>query len=153
MENIKKYYCESCNKTYKTYKILWYHKKTQHKIINDNDITDISPNSSKNPPISSFLPPISSDLLQTTINDDNNLDDNLELKCEYCNKTFSRIDNLKRHENDRCKKKEAIIKENEELKLKLSTIDSQLAELKNLLLVKINKECKAHPRTIGFIAV
>ncbi len=142
MKNIKKYYCESCNKTYKTYKTFWYHNKTQHKIINDNDIDDIPPKSSEITPISSILPPKSSDLLQNNINDDNNLYDNLELKCEYCNKKFSRIDNLKRHESDRCKKKALIIKENEKLQLALS----EIAELKKLLLVKMNKECKAHPK-------
>ncbi len=144
MENINKYYCNSCNKKYKSYKTFWYHNKTQHQIINDTDMIDTNLENLKNPPISSKNPPNSSNLLQNNKNDDNNLDDNIELKCEYCNKKFSRIDNLKRHENDRCKKKEAIIKESEMLKKALSEIE----ELKKILLVKMNKECKAHPRTI-----
>jgi hypothetical protein len=133
MEMDNKYYCDSCDKKYKSYKTFWYHNKTQHKIINDTENIILPPKPSCLPPKTSNLPPKTSNLLQNNINKNDNLDDNLRLECEYCKKKFSRLDNLKRHDNGRCKKKELIIKENEELKLALSQID----ELKRILLVKM----------------
>ncbi len=144
MEINKKYYCDSCDKYYKTYKTLWFHNKTHHKIIDDDEIIDIPENNLNSPEYNLNFP-------------ENNLNspeyelvcsDKKSFLCEYCNKKFTRIDNMHVHQSNSCKKKELIIKENEELKLKLSNIDSQVDELKRILLVKMNKECKAHPRTI-----
>ncbi len=144
MENINKYYCKSCNKQYKSYKTFWYHNKTHHKIINDTNITTTPPINSDLPPITSNITPNNSKILPVKSTEHANINNILELKCEYCNKIFTRIDNLNRHINNRCKKKELVIKEKDELKIALSTIE----ELKSLLLVKMNKDCKAHPRTI-----
>jgi hypothetical protein len=144
MENIKKHYCESCNKTYKTYKTFWYHNKTQHKIINDNDIDDNPPKNLEIPEINLDQPVKNLKIPENDLGDSNKI----QYSCEFCNKKFTRIDNMHVHQSNSCKKKLIIIKENEELKIKLSNIDLQLEELKKLLLVKMNKECKAHPRTI-----
>jgi hypothetical protein len=144
MENIHKYYCNSCNKQYKSYKTFWYHNKTQHKIINDDDIITDPPEILKIPENTLNIPD------ENLILTENDILDIKKKKyiCEYCNKKFTRIDNMHFHQSSSCKKKEAIIKENEEIKLKLTKLDLQLEEFKKLLLVKMNKECKAHPRTI-----
>ena len=147
MENNKTHYCDCCNKYYKTYKTLWFHNKTHHKIIDGGKNITLPPNELISPDTHLNFP-------------ENNLNspecdlvcsDKKSVLCEYCNKKFTRIDNMHVHQSNSCKKKEQIIKENEELKLKLSNIDSQVDELKKMLLVKMNKECKAHPRTIDKI--
>ncbi len=136
METTNKYYCNRCNKKYKSYKTLWYHNKTHHKIIDDDEL-----DTNLNIPENTLISP-ENDLILT----DNNIGSNNKKKisCEYCNKKFTRIDNMHVHQSTSCTKKQIIIKENEELKLALS----EIAELKKLLLVKMNKQCKAHPRTI-----
>lgn len=143
MENNKSYYCNSCQKTYKSYKTFWYHNKTHHKIIQDTDISTNLKTPENNLKIPDFTSYIPENTLK--ISDDNIVDSNKKIYiCEYCNKKFTRIDNMHFHQSNSCKKKELIIKENETLKLALS----EIAELKKLLLVKMNKENKAHPRTI-----
>jgi|UniRef100_A0A6C0HVT8 uncharacterized Zn-finger protein len=78
MENIKQYNCNICNKDYKSYKTFWYHNKTQHKIINDDNINK---------------PEISL----------NQLNNDIKFICEYCNKIFTRKDNLDKHKKNSCK--------------------------------------------------
>ena len=92
--------CITCNKYYKNYKSLWKHNYIYH-----NDM--LTPNTTKTPPNHTKLPP------KTT-----------ELKCEFCNKIYSRKDSLNRHLNlNRCKKiNDKLIKlenENKFLKNKL----------------------------------
>jgi DNA-directed RNA polymerase subunit RPC12/RpoP len=132
MENKKSYFCNNCQKTYKNYRSLWNHNKKYHKIINDTDINDalqITPNTSSSPPNHSKITPF-------------------VYKCKFCNKNFSRIDNLHRHENSRCKNNNDIIKQNSDLKEELVILKSELSELKKILLNKMNKQCKTHPKTL-----
>jgi hypothetical protein len=140
MENINSFFCKSCNKIYKSYKTFWYHNKTQHKIINDTDINDKNLNNLKIPENTLYITENNLKIPETKILGN----DKKKHICEYCNKKFTRIDNMHVHQSSSCIKKELLIKEKEELKIALSTIE----ELKSLLLVKMNKDCKAHPRTI-----
>ena len=177
MEINNNYYCNSCNKQYKSYKTLWFHNKTKHKIINDTDIIDenfitpkslqITQNNSNNLNSTSIAPQFNSKTRNFKLHDkleiDNSSNNNIQLNCMYCNKIFNRIDNLHRHENNSCKKKEQVIKEKKELKElkeieelkekeklkeKFDTINSELIELKKILLVQMNKNCKTHPKTL-----
>ncbi len=125
MEKINKYYCNSCNKKYKSYKTFWYHNKTQHQIINDNDILDYTSEIREKPENTLDQPGKN---LNLTENDIVGIKEKKYI-CEYCNKKFTRIDNMHVHQSSSCKKKEAIIKENEMLKEALS----EIASLKELL--------------------
>ena len=123
----KSLYCDTCKKYYKSYQSLWNHKKRFHP-----QITSILPqNTSILPQINSKLPQNSSIKLNKLI-------------CEYCNKDYSRKDNLHRHfqicklrkqkEDKDIKKKEEenkmLRKDNEELRkmvedlLKIKTINN-----------------------------
>jgi hypothetical protein len=76
------YTCKTCNKKYSCYKSLWNHNKKFH----NNDSTKITQITQK----STNIPQ------KTTKND--------EATCDFCHKTFSRNDSLKRHKQ-KCKKK------------------------------------------------
>ena len=112
-----KYTCNICNKSYKSYKSMWFHKKKIHE------------NSKIIPQKTSTLSVNSTNITQK--NDIITEEDNL-LKCEYCNKTYSRTDNLKRH-LIKCKIKEDIIKENEILKKQLNIMEKNNKDIRKLL--------------------
>jgi len=123
------YYCNICDKKYKTYKTLWEHNKKFHL----DKSSKITQNHSKNPQISSKNP---QNTLTSLINNESNL------ICKYCNNKYSRIDNLKRHENS-CKEKNNQ-KINDEIKLKEIDLLLKQQEEKNTkeknLLLKQEKE-------------
>ena len=115
--------CEHCNKGYKSYQSRWNHIKKHH-----NDILhQITPNEHQNPPELHQKPPKSTK--------------NHPHTCKYCNKIFSRVDSLTRHQKDRCKGKNEVSDE------KISMLVRQNEELKELLL----KAMKIHPKTLSKI--
>jgi hypothetical protein len=115
------YICKYCDNEYSSYQSRSNHYKKYHTKDSQN-VLQIPPKSSEIPPKSSENPPKSS---------------KNELCCEYCNKTFSRIDNYKRHMKDRCKNK----KNNDELKKELEQVKNQMATL-------LNTKAKIHPKTL-----
>jgi hypothetical protein len=106
------YECEICIKKYKSYQTLWKHNKKNHKI----KINIIPQNTSTSPQETSKK----------------------EYKCKYCEKNYSRNDNLKRHENT-CKHK--IILENNKNEIKEIEIkfNSEIEKLKDEI-KKCNKK-------------
>ena len=116
------YKCINCNKEFNRKCNYDYHVENKKKPCSST--TNILP------PISSDIPPISSvlpvnelnifDLLfkKPTINEDNI---NKHLTCMYCEKVFTRVDNLQRHLAERCKSK-ATHDEMEDLKEKMKMI-------------------------------
>jgi len=125
-----KYTCNICNKNYKSYKSVWFHKYKYHE------------NSSKKLNSISSLPQKSSNITQIT----SDIIEEEPLKCKYCNKNYSRADNLKRHINT-CKAKENIIKENEELKYKVEEIKASFEKFKKDMINMMNQKYKMHPKT------
>ncbi len=53
-------------------------------------------------------------------------------ECEYCNKEFTRIDNLKVHIDKRCKQKN-LINENAELKKELEQLKNEISDIKLII--------------------
>jgi hypothetical protein len=140
---MNKYYCENCEKYYKSYKSLWEHNKKYHKNTTDIDIIQNSADSLQLTP----------DVRQITPK--NSILDNFE--CSYCNNIYKRKDNLTKHEK-KCKKKNNLIEENIILKEKLSNIEKQMSdiyesmdEMKKMLLQQMNTKCKTHPKTLDKI--
>ena len=122
----KDFYCNICNKYYKSYQSLWNHNKSFH------------PKSSKRlPNVSKRLQIAPKQSLENETGKNN-------IKCEFCNKIFSKKSNLQKHINlNRCKKKNDIIfslkKENEELKM---NFQKEITELKKQMKELMNKNCK-----------
>jgi len=146
MENsVKSIKCEICRKKYKSHNSLGNHNRKFHP--------DKCIKNSKNPQISSIDPQKSSKRPQNHSKNDNIL----SIECRYCLKTYSRMDNLKRHLNN-CKEKKNIEnenlllkKENEELKNKYKEYDEEIKNLKDQLLDVMNKQCKMHHQTFNKI--
>jgi hypothetical protein len=116
------YYCDKCDRGYTSYQSLWNHNKKKHKTV-------IPLNTS-----------------QTTVLNSNTTHSNSVkyLNCSYCNKTFTRKDNLNRHIKI-CKSKEEYDIKNaklEEIRLAEIRLKQINAENKNLELqikmVKLN---------------
>jgi hypothetical protein len=95
---------------YKRHLLTKKHKNNESKYV-DNDEKKNNSSYVCPPNNSEYLqspPPNNSNALQITPNNSENTEntDNLKNKfnCDYCNKSFSRIDNLTRHVNKRCQK-------------------------------------------------
>ena len=131
--NTKDFKCNICNKFYVSYKSLWNHNKKFHTNI-INTCSDLPQKSSVLPQKSSVLPPISYE---------NNL------ICIYCNKHYSRLDNIKRHYNT-CKKNINNGKINIpfDIKNNLEKMEKENIEIKNMLKELLEKNCKIHPKTL-----
>jgi len=93
-----KYYCEHCNKEYKSYQSLWNHNKKFHNIEKSKKV------------IESHKPVINSHIVVITNTPDH-------LSCKYCNKTFQNSSNRLRHEKGYCKTREQIKEEKEKDRL------------------------------------
>ena len=102
----------SCNKKYKQE----IDTNTESIIIPPKS-SNLPPNASKIPPESSNNPPNISYNSNDLIDIKNNIVED-EMKCHYCNKFFTRRDNLNRHMDERCKIKNKQIHVIENLKLK-----------------------------------
>ena len=125
-EVITDFHCKTCKKYFSSYQSLWIHNKKFHNKFKFN--------SSNIPQDSSIIPQDSSKLPQEIENN---------LICIYCNKHYSRLDNIKRHYNT-CKKNI----NNDKHKNKTEIIDKKLEEFKNTILDIIQKEAKIHPKTL-----
>ncbi len=96
-----KFKCNECNKYYKSYQSLWNHKKKFHQqipTIHQHNDEIIPTNNPQN---------IHKQKIKKTE----------QTECIYCNKQFSCYNSMNRH-MQKCKNKQNIIKENEELKNK-----------------------------------
>ena len=113
-----KYRCELCNKSYSSRQNLWKHNTKFHK-------TETLANTSETSKITSSLPQNTSTSLQNS--------------CKYCNKIYSRKDNLNRHMKT-CKSKNIV-------SIKLKEKDEQIQELKSMV-TNLLKSCKIHPKTL-----
>jgi hypothetical protein len=130
--NIDKFRCETCNKSYKDKSCIWYHNKKFHKDIYTQKYSELL----KNP---SYLLKTSSNLLKTF-----SYKQIKKLNCNNCEKIFSRIDNLKRHKLKCNKNKSEQISKDETI----DNLQKQLDDVKKTLMEIINKKCKIHPKTL-----
>ena len=123
MENINgRYSCNTCNKNYASYKSLWNHNKKFH---NSNILSDsiILVNDSK-------LPHNTSKITQNTSIH----------SCKYCVKSFTRKDNLTRHEKT-CKSK--INEDN-----KIQQLENEIQKLKQEFALLVKEKGKLHHKTL-----
>ena len=132
MDLQKVFSCKECNKNYKHRQSLYNHMKKFHP-KNSKKLQDGSKTLQMAP--------------KHTV--ENESGGNI-IKCEFCNKTFSKKSNLQKHINlNRCKKKNDIIlslkKENEELKM---NFQKEITELKEQIKELMNKNCKIHYKTL-----
>ena len=132
MDLQKVFSCKECNKNYKHRQSLYNHMKKFHP-KNSKKLQDGSKTLQMAP--------------KHTM--ENESGGNI-IKCEFCNKTFSKKSNLQKHINlNRCKKKNDIIlslkKENEELKM---NFQKEITELKEQIKELMNKNCKIHYKTL-----
>ena len=119
--NHRLYCCNVCNKNYKSYKSLWNHNKTFHntkEIIGDQK----------------YIIPVQKEI----INKPNEIHNNI--KCKFCNKTFSFNTNKYRHEKS-CKEKEI---QNNKLILKIKEQETEILKLK----LKLHKSKSADIVTV-----
>ena len=123
--NIDKFRCETCNKSYKDKSDIWYHNKKYHKDIYTQKYSELL----KTP----------SNLLKTS--SDKQIK---KLNCNNCEKIFLRIDNLKRHKLKCNKNKSEQISKDETI----DNLQKQLDDVKKTLMEIINKKCKIHPKTL-----
>ncbi len=145
-----KFICDLCDKNYTSYQSIWNHFKKFHPDNLEEPIKkplEILPN-----------PP---ELLKKPLELLKNTPDSLNVNnhtCEYCKRVFTRKDNLVRHINNKCKKKDLIIneyeilkKENIELKEQIqkqtNNMQLEMDELRKQLLDLMNKNCKVHHKT------
>ena len=141
------HYCTICNKNYSSYKSLWNHNKLFH-------ISQKTQNNTKKTPKSI-----------STHNYTQLLEENSDIKCNYCSKIFSRHDSLTRHLHT-CKVRlsnEAKLKEenellknelnnfkNELLKNELNNFKNDMIEMQKQLINVLNQN-KIHPKTLNKI--
>jgi len=135
MEKVKsKYYCEKCNKKYKSIYSFSNHKRRYH------------PKNEQNISINEQILSQNTTFLITE----------KKFKCRYCSKTYKHIQSKNRHEK-KCKlsdamEKETLKKENELLKEKTRLLEerfeSEIKELRSQLRELINKKGKIHYKTL-----
>jgi len=129
------HYCTICNKKYSSYKSLWNHNKIFHISQNTQKNTKKTPKSI------------------STHNYTQLLEENSDIKCNYCSKIFSRHDSLTRHLHT-CKVRlsnEAKLKEeNELLKNELNNFKNDMMEMQKQLINVLNQN-KIHPKTLNKI--
>ena len=121
------YICPKCNKVFKQKCHYVNHTENKKKPCDKSDFLV--------PPKSSVPPPTSSEFIDILIKD---LEpNNNNCVCTYCEKMFTRIDNLQRHLNGRCKSKgnyDELEKLKEDMKLIIQNyqkIENENVNLKN----------------------
>ena len=146
--------CPNCKKEFNKKSTYDYHIENKKKsCVSINNI--IPQKSSENPQKSSEVPQDCEDfsaikedivdliLKKTLLNDANNDNINKNLTCMYCEKIFTRIDNLQRHQTTYCKSK-VNHDELERLKEKLNMIMTDHENLKKNYKILINNNQKQH---------
>jgi hypothetical protein len=134
------YYCKICKSYYSSYQSLWIHNKKYHinncekcnkkfdnlqnKLIHQKNCSGNSSNQNLKSELNILKCKISK-LENNTSNKTNNL------LCKYCNKIFSRIDNLNRHYIS-CK-----IKKHQEINI---TNNTELEEMIKAVIIKMNNK-------------
>jgi hypothetical protein len=134
------YYCKICKSYYSSYQSLWIHNKKYHinncekcnkkfdnlqnKLIHQKNCSGNSSNQNLKSELNILKCKISK-LENNTSNKTNNL------LCKYCNKIFSRIDNLNRHYIS-CK-----IKKHQEINI---TNNTELEEMIKTVIIKMNSK-------------
>ena len=137
-----KYICPNCSKDFKQKINFINHtekKKIPCNLINNSLIPPISAKIYKNsqksakiPPKSAKIPPISSKIIDNLIKEQETNKNNHF--CTYCEKSFTRIDSLKKHLNGRCKSKEnldELQKLKEDIKILLNNYQNLINEQKS----------------------
>ena len=124
------YICNICIKEYSSRQNLWKHNNKFHNI--ESLITL--------PKVENILPKVENILPTSQQNKKIN-----DLLCNYCNITFTRKDNLKRHYL-KCKNK--MLKEQTKLEQENKMLKEQFAHFKKEMVELMNKNCKIHPKTL-----
>jgi hypothetical protein len=124
------FFCNICNKNYKSYQSLWNHNKKYHN----------NPSSLCN---------------QNVINMSSLEDDTSVYYCRKCNKEFNARQNKWRHEktckfinSNECPTiNELLVQKNIKLEEKIDDMSKVIYEMKEQMLNMMNKNCKMHPKT------
>ena len=144
------YICPDCDKEFNRKSNYDNHTINKKKPCNKSHFI-VPPKSSNPPPKSSILPPESS-------NFDSKIEDIIDIivkkpetigngsVCTYCEKSFTRIDNLQRHLNGRCKSKENY-DELDKLKYDMKLIIQNYHDLENNYQILLNEQ-KNKPKII-----
>jgi hypothetical protein len=111
-----KFKCNECKKYYKSYQSIWNHKKKFHPQLPTND-----------PQIDKIIPTIHPQNIHNI-----KIKKTDQTECIYCNKQFSCYNSMNRH-IQKCKNKQNIIKENEELKNKTKQQEQQILNIEKKL--------------------
>ena len=131
-----KYYCNICDKNYKSKQSLCNHNKKFH--------TKSQPKNSLR--VASGCPKVS---IFPDKNNDQNETTKLFFYCKFCDKKYSHKQSKYRHEkkckNDLIFKNEILEKQNQELK---EMFEKEISMLKDKMLNMMNKNCKKHPKTL-----
>ncbi len=131
------YICSFCNKNFNKKSNYIDHVQNKKKPCYQIQ-AEFTPNSSNNPPNSSKIPPNSSN------NSLNNKILKQNYKCNFCDKTFSRIDNFKRHLIERCKVRKEEIQEKEaifkELLQRVELLEKENQQLNNKIVLLENEK-------------
>jgi hypothetical protein len=132
------FYCEICNKYYKSIQSLSNHKSRYHKKSKPKvNIEDTIGKPKVNINHASGKPKVN------IYNDINNEEDNIKYyKCNFCDKKYSYKQSKYRHQKS-CK--ENFLVQNEKLKQDVENIRE---EVKEQLIEILKKECKMHPKTL-----
>ena len=139
--NLTTFRCNICNKNYKDKSGLWYHNNKYHPCQDQSSFLNSSSQLLNTPQIS-------------TTQTDNSIK---KLECNYCNKLYSRSDNLHRHlhtckvkeaklneENEILKNEAKLREENEMLKNELNNFKNDMMEMHKQLINALNQN-KIHP--------
>ena len=126
------HYCKICDRYYKSPQSYSNHKRKFHPESHQK-----TPNSHQKTP------------KQLSINEE--VCD--IIKCNFCNKIFSRKDSLNRHlKLNRCKSKNIFTEQKVQYEKELAKIknmyESELISIKKELLKVMNEKCKKHPKTL-----
>jgi hypothetical protein len=151
-----KYKCALCQKEFSQKSNYDAHIKRKYKcnvnMIINNDLINLTQNNSN-------ITQNNSNITQNNLNNVNNIGDktNEKLLCKFCNKKYSRVDNLNRHINDFCKEKikyeqNNVLKENyNKLQDEINLLKNDYHELKELYQVSKSKNSNKNYNTINAV--